>query len=212
VQGWGGVDKLTVATIKRWPTSEETPLPELFGISEDLMSAWLLFQNVEVVSGSISIRLNQYEVHDALVSAAIIKYLRSFGTGVRLKLAIEDVVGISATLLALHNRLKAFIDRHIWNAVSGFETASVFVSVHDDGTDHAHIRGVSSGGRSSLMLSSVEIVRAVELCSVVMEHVRRLMADESSRLLAIAQRLTVAEINALPIGPVEPNPNPMSRR
>ena len=203
---------MTVATIKRWPTTEKTPLPELFGISDDLMSAWLLFQNAEAVSALISRPLNQYEVLDALISSAIIKYLRSFGTGIRMKLLIDDIRGISEEMFSHHHRLKAFRDRHIAHPVSGFETESVFVSVHNDGTDSARIMGVSSGGQRSRILNSAEIAQSLSLCQTVMEHVRQLMAAETGRLFEIAKHMPIGEINSLPCGPVEPNSDPTSRR
>jgi len=193
----------------RWNPPEGSNLADLEGVWNDLFSA----RDFSLRLGTAFLNSpKDYTILDALATAALTRYARSFTTGVRkhLKEYIDDALNVDER--EMHKRFMAIRDKHIAHPVNSFETHAVNVGFCPDDALNARATVVSTGTRTSIGLTFGEAMAIRALCETWLVYVRDLMKKEEERLLIHAQQLTASELLALPRGPVEPQDDPEKRR
>ena len=193
----------------RWEPPVPTGLPELEGHIADVDSAIDFAARLDDAFAADS---TDYTLLDALCTALIVRYSRLFTQGLRAPLQIESVAGLTDEHRAVHERVLAIRNKHVAHAVNRFETQSIYVGFDPDEQDKARVTAVSSGTRTQIALTPHEVRLLSRLCTICYEHLLGLQAVECQRLMALAQALSAAELQALPRGPVEPDLNPRKVR
>lgn len=192
-------------TYGRWNPPVSSHLADLEGVWNDLFSARDFILRLEAQLPASS---RDYTLLDALTTAALTRYARSFTTGVRQRLDASKSEVLDSSELALHKQLLAVRDKHVAHPVNCFETHAIYVGFCPDDPSSAHATVVSTGTRTSIGVSLEDIVGLKVICEKWLNHVRELKVVEETNLLAYAQQLTPSQLLALPRGPVEPHDDP----
>lgn len=193
----------------RWNPPVSSTLADLEGVWNDLFSA----RDFSVRLGAaFLVSPYDYTLLDALSTAALTRYARSFTTGVRerLKVHVEDALNVDEK--EMHERFMAIRNKHVAHPVNLFETHAINVGFCEEDPPNARATVVSTGTRTSIGLTLGEAMAIKALCETWPAYVRVLMKKEEERLLTYAQQLTASELLALPRGPVEPQDDPEKRR
>lgn len=196
-------------TYARWSSSVSNILADLEGVHNDLFTTRFFVLRLEEAFLNSS---HDYILLDALATAVLTRYARSFTTGVRQRLDASKNAALSAPERALHERLLAIRDKHIAHPVNCFETHAIYVGCCPDEPTATRVTAVSTGTRTSIGLTVEDVIGLKTLCFRWLDHVGDLMRKEEASLLACAQQLTAAELLALPYGPVEPHDDPTKVR
>lgn len=196
-------------TYGRWSPPVHSDLADLEGAWNDLFSAREFFSRLEA---AFEHRPHDYTSLDILVTAALARYARSFTTGVRKRLNASSIETLDVAEKMLHERLLAIRDKHVAHPVNAFESHAVYVGFCPEDLLNARATVVSTGTRTSIGLTMKEATASRALCETWLEHVRKLMQAEESRLLEHAQQLTARQLLALPRGPIRPHHDPERRR
>jgi hypothetical protein len=199
---------MSEVTNLRWVPPEKTSLPDLFGISTDLHSVrnFVLWLEDHYMKNS-----HDHVAMDAFVSAAVVRYARSFKGGCRVGLKVSELTSLSEQEIDFHQRVIDIRDKHIAHPVNAFEVNEVFVWCRPDDPE-AKVTSVSPGASTSVGLSGSEMVALRELCEKWLEHVNCLMSIEVEKLMVHAKKLTPDELLALPSGPSELGVDPKKPR
>jgi len=184
-------------TYARWNPPVSSDLADLEGAWHDLFSARDFIARLE--EGLLA-SSRDYTLLDALATAALTRYARSFTTGVRGRLDASKNAALCATEQTLHERLLAIRDKHIAHPVNCFETHAIYVGFCLDEASTARATVVSTGTRTSIGVTVEDIAGLKTLCQKWLNHVGELMRIEEARLLAYARQLTPSELLALPHG------------
>ena len=199
---------MTTAEYFRWTPSAPTTLADLEGLRCDIWDARDFFGRFKDSASSAD-----YLTLDALASAAVVRYSRAFGSGVRrMRLAIDSLPDVSAVERATHKHIQNVRDKHVAHAVNAMETNDIYVCVARDGDSNRMVTAVSSGTATGVPLSAEVCERAYMLCGRWLDYLHETSLAESARLLPIARQLSCEELSALPRGPIQPGDDPKSRR
>ena len=192
-----------VLEYRRWIPPIDTTLEDLEGWFRDIWDARDFFNAFIDVS-----KQKNYLLQDAIVTAAIIRYARSFSTGKRSRLSIERLSNLTTEERTLHAKLKAVRDKYAAHPVNMQETHGVYIGYQTDEFGKAFATVVSTGTASNIALSLKDVSNSVKLCSRWTAWLHEENLKESARLLEYAKRMTSEEILALPQGPVAPLDDP----
>jgi hypothetical protein len=196
-------------TYVRWEPPGPTNLADLEGAWNDLFSALQFIERIEEELGKSKKDVAFFTMLDALTTAALVRYARSFTTGVRERLVVSQNSSLDATEVGHHERFLTIRNKHVAHPVNRFETHAVYVGVSpDDDPVNAKATVVSTGTRSGVGLSPEDLSALKSLCHKWLEYVRELKQQEENKLLIVAQQLTAEQLFALPRGPIEPDVNP----
>jgi hypothetical protein len=199
---------MSAADSVRWNDPECAQLAKLEAVYNGMFDALRFarrFQDSTLAS--------DYELLDALATTALIRYRRCFSRGAGVPPnAIDDVSGITAFQKQVHSHLLDVRDKHVAHAVNQMETHDVYLWVVPDDAGTMRVTGVSRGSRTGIAMSIELAAEMEQLCMKWLNHINELTQSESLRLLPLAQRLSSAELAALPRGPREPDPKPRRGR
>ncbi len=194
---------------RQWLPPIDTPLCDLHGCYDDLFATYGFANRL-----AIELQKNDADpiLADALTTAIFIRYSRSFTTGSRRRLQVEEFSDLTFSELSLHKRLQETRDWHMAHPVNLQESHAIYV-VFDTG-EPTSCEGVSIESRScrdlTLVVDEAEAVAA--LCQRWIDWLHPQIELEYQRLRSIAQRLTRAQLLALPTREIEPNQNLQARR
>jgi hypothetical protein len=190
----------------RWDIHPTTSLLDLEGCYEDMLSASDLFERFCAEFSS-----RDFVLLDALATAAVIRYGRSFGSGVRPRLDIANLPEVSKEDMSLHRDILAIRNKHSAHPVNLQETHAVMVG-HRAIAQGREVTVVSS---STLVATAVSVDLADQANRLCLRWADWLDAErktESDRLLVHAQSLSDSELVALPKGPIDINLDPHQHR
>ncbi len=191
----------------RWRPTVETSLIDVEGQYEDMWNAYDFFDRFIKEFNS-----KDFLLLDALASAAVIRYGRSFGPGVRARLNIEGLPDVTVAELELHTDLIEIRSKHVAHPVNRQETHAVYVGHSESGIGERQVTCVSSGTLTATAISIDVASAAQKLCMRWVEWLNQRRGEETERLIVVARELTTTEILALPTGPEQLNPNPLKVR
>ena len=200
---------MNTLTYARWEPPVATRLPEIEGHIADLESA---IEFAARLDDAFESKAQDYTLLDALCTALVVRYSRVFLKGIRASLRLDAVAGLAGEHRVVHERVLAIRNKHIAHAVNRFETQSVYVGYDPSANDQARVTAVSSGTRTQIALNRHEVRLLSGLCVRCYEYLRTRQVAECQRLMALAQALSPTQLRNLPVGPVEPDPNPLTVR
>src|SRR5262245_52172313 len=162
---------------------EANALADLTGFLRDLESA-------RDFAGSYkSLRQGQtwdWQLADALTTAALVRYGRAFATGMRHSLRNFKAGFLSKLTpeqLEKHQRLIDFRDKHIAHSANAFEEN---IPVARYRVERVHTEGISSVECNSVSVSAMSVQDAddvIELTSALLVHASDTQTAEKARLL-----------------------------
>ena len=190
----------------RWDSHPPTSLLDLEGCAEDMLSASEFFDRfVEAFSG------NDYTLLDALATAAVIRYGRSFGPGIRAQLDIDRLPATTLEELELHRHVLAVRSKYAAHPVNMQETHSVTLAVRR-ANDGLEVTAVSSQTLVATGIS-VDLAKAAsQLCLRWFDWLNEQKQTECRRLLEVAERIGQSELASWATGPVDVSRDPHKNR
>ena len=192
----------------RWTPAVPTTLADLEGLRGDISDARDFFGRFMACADSAD-----YMTLDAFASAAVVRYCRAFGKGVRtMRLSIDELPDVCAAERAIHKHIRDVRDKHVAHAVNDMETNDIYVCLSPAADGGAIVTAVSSGTAARVPLSVEACERAHLLCGRLLNYLHEASLVESARLLPIARQLSHDELSVLPRGPFEPGEDPEKRR
>lgn len=179
--------------------SEATYLADLNGIAVDLSSANSLARTLQRHFESEKF---DGEIVDALSTAILVRYSRPFMKGVRARLDTEVIETLSNTERSLHERYRAYRDKHIAHSVNTFEENIVVGYYNSEKFDEDGITSISVQHHRVMGLSSADLDNLITLATKIKEHVVELMKSEKIKVLARVRLRPIEEVLKQKIEPI----------
>ena len=182
---------MAVHTFVEFEMPEAEALADLTGIRYDLESARSFANKFQSVMEG---EQPDYELIDALTTAILVRYSRPFSGGVR-KWKIKDALDwMSEDQRRKHERFRKFRSKHIAHSINAFEENQPIAryilgrenseGVYSVECHHGRVVGLSSG----------EIEDVVELTTVMIDYVDRLLDIEKKALLEKARSMSFDQL------------------
>ena len=167
---------------------EAADLADLTGVRYDLDSARNLARRLKKLLGS---RQYDSELVDALTTAILVRYSRSFVTGVRKRLKDDALGMLTDEQRKKHDQLRAWRDKHIAHSVNAFEenrpVARYWVErVRDEG-----FVSVECNQTKVIGLGEADLDDVIELTTTLLTYVDAHLATEKTRVLGIVRSMAI---------------------
>ena len=194
---------------RQWRPPVETTLSALHGCFEDLYAARSFSMRLVAELGNDP---PDSMLLDVLATALFVRYCRSFTTGARLRLQLDDHPLLTQVDRDLHTRLREIRDWHIAHPVNLQEMQALYVAFDPDPTTTAGVIGITAISSTDLGITEKEAEAVSVLCQHWLDWLRPLINQEYMKLRPLADQLTREQLFALPSDEVEPNLNLRARR
>lgn len=171
---------MALHTFVEFEMSEAEELADLTGIRYDLDSARSLAKRLQAVMKEEKL---DYELIDALTTAILVRYNRPFAKGVRRQLNQETLDRMSESQRRQHERLRDFRNKHIVHSVNSFEENQLIARYVEERVDCEGVYAVECHHVRVVGLNSRETENVVELTTLLIEHVDRLLDREKNAVL-----------------------------
>jgi hypothetical protein len=183
--------KLEFTAMATWrsvsfPVREAKKLADLTGVESDLISAENICDRFVVESLKEPLDWHLLEI---ICAAAIIKYGRTFPSGVRSGVATKLVNKLSMEHQGSHQFFKDLRDKWIAHSVNSFEENEVTAWLMPPERGPLGVTGISVRQHRVSSLSVEDIRTLKSLCQAVREVVKEAIAIENQLVLNIAQAL-----------------------
>jgi len=175
-------------------TPETKLLADLEGISGDLSATKEICERY--IKGSTDSSFENILLQESLCAAAIIRYGRSFGTGVRRWDQQTILDSLTDRLKRAHDYFKDLRDKWIAHSVNSFEENIVQVYLVPDERGPKGVSSISVTQNRVVFLSLNDIELLVELAEAVNQQVQVLIQQEKGKALAYLQTLPVESLYA----------------
>ena len=171
---------------------EAEALADLFGIEYDLdESAMLCGKAIDLCQESPV----DYQLVEAVVTAALVRYFRCLASGVRLGIQADDLLGLSEEEMGSHRYLKDLRDKYVVHSVNPFEFSYVTVTATERDGEILPITSISSGNHRIILTRET-----AEMLRTVVRKVRDIVGEkilvEKERVLQVVQTLPLEEVHA----------------
>ena len=176
-------------------------LSDLTGIQNDLKAVARICERVQNDASNFKFEpgvdvlamLDERMLAADLVCAAIVRFMRTHGTGVRSGIPSSWVENLPIDLRNAHIYFKNLRDKFIAHSVNPLEDNQAFAWVKGFGTPGAQVTCVdSSPGR--YLPGSVDAALLARLTNILLARTSQEIEAESARLLGIARSLSIAEV------------------
>lgn len=165
-------------------------LADLTGVENDLEATKAI---CELLMKELRESQPEWQLIEALTAAALVRYARSFTTGVRR--IPEDVLScLSPNLLEAHNWFKDLRHKYIAHSVNAFEENQVVAYLIPEESGTKGVSSISVQQTRLASLGSKDIKKLKEICSELRKHIMPLIEAEKSKVLSLAQKLPLEEL------------------
>ena len=170
-------------------------LADLCGIDHDLETTNFF---AEELKKQWSLASPNIDLLDALSTAIVVRYTRSFVTGVRTKLDDGLLSRLSEQRQSAHEHLRARRDKHVAHSVNSFEENQPVIRYSPETLSEEGIAGVGCRGHRRDALTPAEVDQIVDLVNAVRGLVRQDIHSETCRLLDIVRRMPRDQVISTP--------------
>lgn len=181
----------TLAKAAHVPIPGAERLADLYGIEFDLKGARKLCFAAQEYGSE---RRDPY-VLEAMIVAAVIKYFRCFGRGMRANLKPSDVAVLGHEKRSAHDYFKNLRDKFIAHPVNHFEDSFVTATVRKRDGVMLPITSVHPG-QHRLVLSMSEASTLIDLIASVEDLIRQRIRDEEAALLEILRAIPLEVVHS----------------
>jgi len=176
---------------------EAQQLADLYGIRSDLQGAQRYCEYaIKLSEQGVPSILKTYELVGAVVAAAIVRYMRPFGSGRRYSLDPKDVFrGLDDMHREFHDFIKKLRDLHIAHPVNEYEQSYVTAAAREDNGVKDPISGVAAGQKETIFagVTAGDLRQLIEVVNAVVEG---RIKDEEAKVIEFLQSLPVEEVHA----------------
>jgi hypothetical protein len=166
----------------------------MLGINSDAANeygdTWLVRYELESVVAAcdrllelIAEKSQDYLLLESISTTALIKYVRCFGTGKRIGLREDDLLGLPGDPVGVHRYFKDLRDKHIAHSVNPLEQVRVGVILANDGSVEA--LGHLAGRNISMSDEQTQTLKA--LAAAIISRLRQSLDSQHAKLLKWAQ-------------------------
>jgi len=169
----------------------ESPMVEINSdAAAEYGDTWLVLYDLEGVVRTCdrlleltAIQSQDHVLLESLSTTALIKYVRCFGTGKRIGLGEDDLLGLSGDPVGVHRYFKDLRDKHIAHSVNPLEQVRVGVTLADDGSvdalGHLTARNISMSDEQAQTLKTLAVA--------IISRLRQSLDSQHANLLKWAQ-------------------------
>lgn len=143
------------------------------------------------------IKKGQYDLYlaDALSSAALVRYARSFTSGVRTKIPKSIQTLLSSELLKEHKWFIDLRDKYVAHSVNAFEDHQVVAYLVPEERGQKDVSSISSVQQTRLAcLGGADIADLKALCAELGKHVGALIEKEKAKVLEATKQVPVENL------------------
>ncbi|MFQ5779329.1 MAG: hypothetical protein ACE5HN_00920 [Nitrospiria bacterium] len=169
---------------------EAAYLADLTGVEYDLRSTIELCDELKELIEASDYRGSRI---DTLSTTISVRYSRSFGSGVRKKINIENIGSINEKLLEEHERILAIRNKHIAHSVNAFEENQVVGYYVLENPEEKGIRSISVQHGRVVGLSYSDADSIIQLSKLALEYVKSEIEKEKSKILKLVRQKDVNE-------------------
>ncbi len=172
-------------------------LADLTGIERDLKATVALCDQLEaVLKDTREGRHHDFITLEALTTVVLVRYARSFTSGVRARLPKQILKELPPKLLDDHRWFQALRNKYVAHSVNAFEENMVvgYLAPEELGTREVQSISVQQYRLASLGLDDVNCLRV--LCQELCTRVSELIEQERARVLEVARTLPVDQLYA----------------
>jgi hypothetical protein len=170
---------------------EAETLADLYGIEYDLDTAIQLCHKALSLSKEAP---DDYQLVEAVITAAVVRYFRCLNTGVRLGIQSSDLEQLNEEDRGTHNYLKDLRDKFVVHSVNPFENSYVTTTATEKDGELLPITSLNPGNHR-LVLSSSDARMLLDVARKVRTINEAKVAEEKERLLRIVQARPLEEIH-----------------
>lgn len=178
-------------TFVRFEDKEAAALASLQSIYFDL---WSTIQLCEYFESQSQGGNPPSEITDAFSTAILVRYSRAFVTGVRKRLEKGAIESLNTEQRAIHERFRAFRDKHIAHSVNAFEDTKVQANYCKERVQQEGITSVLVVHDRVVGLSSRDVQEIADLCKSLLVYLDGKIEVEEKRLLSIIRSMPVEEV------------------
>ena len=131
---------------------------------------------------------------EPLSIAILIKYSRPFAKGVRKKLSINCVLGLTNDELKEHNNFLALRNKHIAHSINEFEENEVKAYYNDERVYTDGILNIELGHARLISISGKEAETIIVLSKKIIDYINLEMKAEKAKLLELVRTQPIDEI------------------
>lgn len=183
---------------------EASRLSDLTGISLDLRDAQIL---VDLLKEQLADASSNFWITEALTIAILVKYSRTFSTGVRNKLEIDTLPFLNEEQRGKHQHLMSYRNKHITHSVNAYEDNQP-IARFVEGLEHTEgINEIDCQHARVIGLSLNEIEAVVELTTAILSYVENELRKEKEALLGIVRKTPIKELLSKERAPIVPGKN-----
>ncbi len=182
--------------------SEAQWLADLHGIESDLRGtdklctkSLALMRPLPEENLDAAERLENSWLAGELSFAAVVKYGRTFGSGVRAGIPITWIDRLPAPHQERHKYFKSIRDKFVAHSVNAFEDNQVFACLSPQFTP-AEVSSVTVDTGRFVSMSSSDVLSLKSLVGLLKQMVQHEIAQERSRVLQIARAMPLNELLA----------------
>ena len=181
---------------------EAQRLSDLSSINSDLEAVIRICNRCEITSielhkASPSLSwMEEQEVLGDLKFAAVIRYGRTIGSGVRQSIPLDWIEALPDSSREAHQYFKALRDKYVAHSVSQLEDNQVFVMLSPQFSEDQQPSHVTVDKGRLLTLGSGDIASLRTLAQELLKTVLREIELEKERLLMLARQMPLEKIKA----------------
>ena len=173
------------------PIAAAARLASLGGISNDLGG---VLDYCKYLGENDTVETLNFIVWEGLSSAAVVRYVRCFGHGVREPLPADFFAFAPESIADAHKYFIAVRNKHVAHSVNDFEENDVVAQVGTHFTSSAEIESIHPNHGRLIGLAFGDPHRLAELAHWARAKVYELMAEETTRLLPVVRAIPLEDI------------------
>jgi hypothetical protein len=167
---------------------EAQKLADLTGVEADLRATEEI---CDLILSNLTKQPMESVLVEALCAAALVRYGRSFGSGVRYRIPDEVVKSLPKESQKFHEFFKNLRDKWIAHSVNAFEENLVHAYLAPEERGPRRISWISVQHQRVVTLSSQSISALKALAVEMRKQVEKLIEQENNRVLAYARSLPI---------------------
>jgi len=133
------------------------------------------------------------ELLEVLSIAVLVKYIRPFMTGVRSRLRIEEISGLSAEEVALHEHYMAIRHKHISHSINEYEENQVCAYYTEERLEEG-FTSISVQHARIICLNIGDAQSIINLSEKIVLHIKKIMEREKETILEIVRGKSMDDI------------------
>lgn len=165
-------------------------LADLTGILNDLNST------IDICDLFLQERLRNADLIllDSLTSAVVVRYARSFKSGVRSRVPSGILDNLTTEQKNTHEWIIGLRDKYVAHSVNSFEENMVVAYLVPEEVGPKNVSSISVQQHRLICLGDDDITQLKSLVNVISENVSKLIDKENKKVLEIARKLSLDEL------------------